>query len=88
MASVESRAIMQPVPRPVHISGRRLRSAEAVLAEPDPHDGRRTLLRAAPKPSRRMKAVREAPLGPALAAATGDPDEVPALLERLSALLR
>ncbi len=35
-----------------------------------------------------MKAVREAPLGPALAAATGDPDEVPALLERLSALLR
>lgn len=66
----------------------RLRSAEAVLAEPDPRDGRRTLLRAAPKPSRRMKAVREAPLGPALAAATSDPDEVLALLERLGALLR
>ncbi|MEU9990799.1 hypothetical protein AB0E10_29210 [Streptomyces sp. NPDC048045] len=65
----------------------RLRSAEAVLAEPDPRDGRRTLLRAAAEPSQRLKAVREAPLGPALAAAD-DPDEVLALLERLSTLLR
>lgn len=66
----------------------RLRSAEAAVAEPDPRDGRRTLLSPATEPSGRMQAVREAPLGPALAAATSDPDEVLALLEKLSSLLR
>ncbi|MFG3025536.1 MarR family transcriptional regulator [Streptomyces sp. NPDC048254] len=66
----------------------RLRDVEAATAEPDPRDGRRTLLSAAAEPSGRMRAVREAPLGPALAAATSDPDEVLTLLEKLSSLLR
>jgi len=35
-----------------------------------------------------MAAVREAPVAPALAAATADPDEALALLERLNALLK
>lgn len=35
-----------------------------------------------------MKAVREAPLGPALAAATSEAEEALALLEKLSRLLR
>lgn len=65
----------------------RLRSAGAAAAEPDPRDGRRTLLSPAAEPSDRMRAVRETPLGPALAAATSDPDEALALLERLSSLL-
>ncbi|MCG7206511.1 MarR family transcriptional regulator [Streptomyces arenae] len=65
----------------------RLRSAGAAVAEPDPRDGRRTLLSPAAEPSDRMRAVRETPLGPALAAATSDPDEALALLERLSSLL-
>ncbi|MEV6766335.1 helix-turn-helix domain-containing protein [Streptomyces sp. NPDC051105] len=66
----------------------RLRAVEAATAEPDPRDGRRTLLSAAVRPSGRMQAVREAPLGPALTAATSDPAEVLALLEKLNALLR
>ena len=66
----------------------RLRSADAVVTEPDPADGRRTLLRTSPEPSPRMAAVREAPVAPALAAATADPDEALALLERLNALLK
>ncbi|MFK0153997.1 MarR family transcriptional regulator [Streptomyces sp. NPDC090499] len=66
----------------------RLRSAGAVLAEPDPRDGRRTLLSPAAEPSARMKAVQEAPLGPALAAATSDPEAVLALLDKLNRLLR
>ncbi|MFD8722427.1 hypothetical protein ACFV2H_31755 [Streptomyces sp. NPDC059629] len=65
----------------------RLRSAGAVTTEPDPRYGRRTLLSPPVEPSDRMKVV-EAPLGPALAAATTDPDEALALLERLSSLLR
>jgi hypothetical protein len=35
-----------------------------------------------------MRAVHEAPIAPALAAATTDPTEALALLERLEALLR
>ncbi len=66
----------------------RLRTADALLAEPDPRDGRRTLLSASAEPSPRLKAVRDAPLGPALSAATADPEEALVLLERLSALLR
>nr|WSY54666.1 hypothetical protein OG999_34060 [Streptomyces sp. NBC_00886] len=50
--------------------------------------GRRTLLRTSPEPSPRRKAVREAPVAPALAAATGAPEEALALLERLDALLK
>ncbi|WP_405993100.1 MarR family transcriptional regulator [Streptomyces sp. NBC_00986] len=66
----------------------RLRSADALVTEPDPTDGRRTLLRGSPEPSARMRAVREAPIAPALAAATTDPAEALALLERLDALLK
>ncbi|MFK0104582.1 MarR family transcriptional regulator [Streptomyces sp. NPDC091217] len=66
----------------------RLRGAGAVTTEPDPRDGRRTLLSPPAEPSDRMKVVQEAPLGPALAAATTDPVEALALLERLSSLLR
>ena len=66
----------------------RLRSAEALVTEPDPTDGRRTLLHPSPEPSPRMKTVREAPIAPALAAATDAPEEVLALLERLERLLK
>ncbi|MGW1618070.1 MarR family transcriptional regulator [Streptomyces sp. NPDC002172] len=66
----------------------RLRSAEAVTTEPDPRDGRRTLLSPAAEPSARVKAVQEAPVGPALAAATSDPETVLALLEKLNRLVR
>ncbi|GAA3214405.1 MarR family transcriptional regulator [Actinocorallia longicatena] len=73
-----------------HISNcvARLRSVETVLAAPDPADRRRTLLHPNPDLPPRAKVVREAPLEPALAAATTDPEEAMALLERLSALLR
>ncbi|MFF7471958.1 MarR family transcriptional regulator [Streptomyces sp. NPDC008092] len=66
----------------------RPRSAEAVTAEPDPRDGRRTLLSPAAEPSARMQAVQEAPLGPALVAATGEPEKVLAPLDELNRLLR
>ncbi|WP_316778369.1 hypothetical protein [Streptomyces sasae] len=63
-------------------------SVATPATEPDPRDGRRTLLSPPAEPSDRMKVAQEAPLGPALAAATTDPDEALALLERLSSLLR
>ncbi|MZD04543.1 MarR family transcriptional regulator [Streptomyces sp. SID5785] len=66
----------------------RLRTAGAVVAEPDPKDGRRTLLRPNPKAAARVAAVRSASIAPALVAATSDPDEAMALLERLKALLK
>ena len=66
----------------------RLRTAGAVVAEPDPADGSRTLLRPNPEASSRVSAVRNTSVSTALAAAATDPDEAIALLERLRSLLK
>ncbi|MGI5327724.1 MarR family transcriptional regulator [Actinomadura nitritigenes] len=66
----------------------RLRGAGAVLAEPDPADGRRTILRPDPVPSARVSAISKAPVAEALAARISDPAEATALPERLAALFQ
>ncbi|MCK2221834.1 MarR family transcriptional regulator [Actinomadura sp. ATCC 31491] len=52
----------------------RLRSAGAVLAETDPRDRRRTIIREAPEVSDRVSRVRDTPIDDALAAALGTDD--------------
>lgn len=66
----------------------RLRAAGAVVAEADPADRRRTLLRPCPEESSRAATVRDASVRPALAAVTDEVDEAVALMERLTVLLR
>ncbi|GAA4613837.1 hypothetical protein GCM10023195_60150 [Actinoallomurus liliacearum] len=67
----------------------RLREAGSVVAEPDPRDRRRMLVRQAPQVSERVAAVRSTPIDGALAAALGTDEpgevaEVADLLERLA----
>jgi DNA-binding MarR family transcriptional regulator len=52
----------------------RLRTAGAVLAETDPGDRRRTIIREAPEVSERVTRVRDTPIDDALAAALGTDD--------------
>ncbi|MFJ8932032.1 MarR family transcriptional regulator [Streptomyces sp. NPDC102364] len=66
----------------------RLRTAGAVIVEPDPADGRRSLLRPNPEASGRVAAVRDTSIAPALAATTTDADAAMALLEDLKSLLK
>ncbi|MGR6923436.1 MarR family winged helix-turn-helix transcriptional regulator [[Actinomadura] parvosata] len=56
----------------------RLRSAGAVIAETDPRDRRRTIIREAPEVSERVTRVRDTPIDAAVAAAlrTNDPQRV------------
>ena len=71
----------------------RLREAGSVVAETDPHDRRRLLVRKSPTVSRRVAQVRAAPLDQALGAALGTDDptriaETLATLESLAAQFR
>lgn len=52
----------------------RLRTAGAVIAETDPADRRRTIIREAPEVSERVTRVRDTPIDAALAAALGTDD--------------
>lgn len=74
-----------------HVSGAvsRLREGGAIISEPDPKDGRRTLIRQSPEISPRVSEVRATPIDRALADAlqADDPTEVAdvaALLETLA----
>ncbi|MCP2361513.1 DNA-binding MarR family transcriptional regulator [Nonomuraea thailandensis] len=67
----------------------RLRTAGAVIAETDPRDRRRTIIREAPEVSERVTRVRDTPIDDALAAALGTDDpqrvrETVAALEELA----
>ncbi|GAA2904647.1 hypothetical protein GCM10020220_112380 [Nonomuraea rubra] len=67
----------------------RLRTAGAVIAETDPRDRRRTIIREAPEVSERVTRVRDTPIDGALAAALGTDDprrirEIVAALEGLA----
>ncbi len=67
----------------------RLRTAGAVLADTDPRDRRRTIIREAPETSDRVTRVRDTPVDDALAAALGTDDhehvrETVETLERLA----
>lgn len=70
----------------------RLRSVGAVIAETDPADRRRTIIREAPEVSERVTQVRDTPIDAALGVALGTDDprrvaETVALLEELAAAL-
>ncbi|MEV1172387.1 MarR family transcriptional regulator [Nonomuraea sp. NPDC049784] len=70
----------------------RLRAAGGVIAETDPADRRRTIIREAPEVSDRVTKVRDTPIDAALAAALGTDDaqrihETVAALEELAARL-
>ena len=66
----------------------RLREAGSVLAEPDPADRRRQLLRRDPTLSARRRQVASADITPAVAAALGDRAALPEVLAALETLNR
>ncbi|GAA5212275.1 helix-turn-helix domain-containing protein [Microbacterium kyungheense] len=64
----------------------RLAKAGSIVSEPDPADGRRTLLRHAGETSERVAEVRATSIRPALKAATGEADA--ASLDTIESALR
>ncbi|MDG6107980.1 MarR family transcriptional regulator [Dactylosporangium aurantiacum] len=66
----------------------RLREAGSVLADPDPADRRRQLLRRNPSPTARQREVAAVDIGPAVATALGEPSRLPEVLAALEVLGR